>query len=57
MNAVSTEVVPFQQMERMAIAVAKSGMFGARTPEQAMALMLMAQAEACTRRAPCRNTT
>lgn len=45
MNAVSTEVVPFQQMERMAIAVAKSGMFGARTPEQAMALMLMAQAE------------
>lgn len=34
MNAVSTEVVPFQQMERMAIAVAKSGMFGAKTPSR-----------------------
>jgi hypothetical protein len=32
-------------IERMAIAVAKSGLFGIKTPDQAMALMLIAQAE------------
>lgn len=32
-------------MERMAVAVAKSGLFGLKTPEQALALMLIAQAE------------
>lgn len=32
-------------IERMAHAVAKSGLFGAKSPEQAMALMLVAQAE------------
>lgn len=37
--------VSFGQIERMAQAVAKSGLFGAKTPEQAMALMLIAQAE------------
>lgn len=38
-------IVPVDQIERMAIAVSKSGLFGAKTPEQAMALMLIAQAE------------
>lgn len=38
-------LVPVDQIERMAIAVSKSGLFGAKTPEQAMALMLIAQAE------------
>ena len=37
--------VPYTQLERMAANVAKSGMFGCKTPEQAMSLMLMAQAE------------
>lgn len=32
-------------IERMALAVAKSGLFGVRTTEQAMSLMLIAQAE------------
>ena len=38
-------LVPVDQVERMAIAVAKSGLFGVKTPDQAMALMLIAQAE------------
>jgi len=33
------------EIERMATAVAKSGFFGVRTPDQAMSLMLIAQAE------------
>jgi hypothetical protein len=37
--------VSISDIERMALAVAKSGMFGVRTPEQATALMLIAQAE------------
>lgn len=41
----STDLVPYTQLERMAASVAKSGMFGCKTPEQAMALMLMAQAD------------
>lgn len=41
----STALVPVDQIERMASAVAKSGLFGAKTPDQAMALMLIAQAE------------
>jgi hypothetical protein len=40
-----TALVSFEQMERMAATVAKSGLFGMRTPEQALALMLLAQAE------------
>lgn len=40
-----TALVPVDQVERMAIAVAKSGLFGVKTPDQAMALMLIAQAE------------
>lgn len=40
-----TNLVPISDMERMAMAVAKSNMFGMKTPEQALALMLVAQAE------------
>lgn len=38
-------LVPVDQIQAMAVAVAKSGLFGMKTPEQAMALMLIAQAE------------
>lgn len=41
----STAVVPYEQLSSMAVAFAKSGMFGAKTPEQAMSLLLLAQAE------------
>jgi len=42
---VSNEIVPYQQLERMATTVAKSGLFGMKTPEQALSLMLLSQAE------------
>jgi len=35
----------FGEIERMGIAVAKSGLFGVKTPDQAVALLLLAQAE------------
>lgn len=38
-------LVPIADIERMALAVAKSGLFGIKTPDQAAALMLVAQAE------------
>jgi len=38
-------LVPFAEMERMALAIAKSGLFGIRTPDQALALMLVSQSE------------
>lgn len=41
----TTALVPYSDMERMAIAVSKSNLFGMKTPEQAMSLMLIAQAE------------
>lgn len=41
----STNIVPVADIERMARAVAQSNLFGVKTPEQAMALMLVAQAE------------
>lgn len=41
----STAMVTMGEMEKMAASVAKSGLFGVKTPEQAMALMLVAQAE------------
>ena len=41
----STALVPFQELQGMAAAVAKSGLFGMKTVEQATALMLVAQAE------------
>ena len=37
--------VPFSDIERMAMALSKSRLFGIQTPEQAIALMLLAQAE------------
>jgi hypothetical protein len=40
-----SNLVPVQDIERMALAVAKSNLFGVKTPEEAMALMLIAQAE------------
>ena len=40
-----SNLVSVADIERMSLAVAKSGMFGVRTPEQAMSLMLIAQAE------------
>lgn len=36
---------PYSDMERMAAVVAQSGLFGIKTPTQALALMLIAQAE------------
>lgn len=41
----SNEIVPYGEIERMGAAIAKSGLFGIKTPEQAIALMLVAQAE------------
>ena len=38
-------LVPVSDIERMAVAIAKSGLFGMKSPDQAMALMLVAQAE------------
>ena len=41
----STALIPVDQVERMALAVAKSRLFGIQTQEQAFALMMIAQAE------------
>jgi hypothetical protein len=41
----TTSLVPVSDLEKMANAVAASKLFGITTPEQAMALMLVAQAE------------
>ena len=41
----SNELVPMDQLQQMAGAFAKSGMFGAKTPDQCMALLLLAHAE------------
>jgi hypothetical protein len=40
-----SNIVPYSDIEKMAIAVAKSGLFNVKKPEEAMALMLVAQAE------------
>jgi hypothetical protein len=40
-----SNIVPYGEIERMAQAIAKSGLFGIKTPEQAAALMLIANAE------------
>lgn len=40
-----TALVPFDDIQRMGAALAKSGLFGMKSPEQAIALMLVAQAE------------
>jgi hypothetical protein len=39
------ELIPVADVERMATAIAKSGLFGVKEPNQALALMLLAQAE------------
>lgn len=41
----SNALIPYSDIERMGAAVAKSNLFGIKTPEQAIALMLIAQAE------------
>jgi len=40
-----SNLIPYNDIEKMATAVAKSNLFGVKNPEQAMALMLIAQAE------------
>lgn len=40
-----SNIIPYNEIERMAQAIAKSGLFGIKTPEQAAALMLIANAE------------
>jgi hypothetical protein len=41
----STELVTFDDMQRMGAALAKSGLFGIKSADQAIALMMVAQAE------------
>lgn len=41
----TTALIPFAEVECMAHAIARSGLFGMKTPDQALALMLVAQAE------------
>lgn len=38
-------LIPYEHVQSMASAMAKSGLFGMKTPDQALALMLVAQAE------------
>jgi|LakMenE18May11ns_1017448.scaffolds.fasta_scaffold9955855_6 hypothetical protein len=44
-QVVTQQYFGVDQIERMAVAFAKSGLFGIKTPEQGVALMLIAQAE------------
>lgn len=41
----STALIPFNDLQQMGAALAKSGLFGMKSPDQAIALMLVAQAE------------
>lgn len=41
----NTAVIPYAQQERMAHSLVKSGLFGLQTPDQALALMAIAEAE------------
>jgi hypothetical protein len=41
----NTQMVPFEQLTQMAKAMAGSGLFGVKTEQQALALMLVAQAQ------------
>jgi hypothetical protein len=45
MNAIAPVAMGFGEIERLAVSIAKSGLFGMKTPEQAIALMAIAQAE------------
>ena len=40
-----SDLVPYQDVEKMALAISKSNLFGVKTVEQAVAIMLLAQAE------------
>lgn len=40
-----SNLIPFNEIENMALAVSKSKLFGVNTPEQAMSLMILCQAE------------
>lgn len=44
-GSLAPAVIPFERIERMAGAMAKSGLFGVKTADQALALMLISQAE------------
>lgn len=44
-NETTTEAIPFATLREMGTAIARSGLFGVKTPDQAIALMLVAQAE------------
>lgn len=41
----SSDLISYSEVKDMATAISKSGLFGIKTPEQAIALMLIAQAE------------
>ncbi len=41
----NTEIATINDIERMSQVVVKSGLFGIKTPDQAMSLMLLCQAE------------
>jgi hypothetical protein len=41
----TTELIPYGDVEKMAIAISKSKMFGFNTPESALAIMLVAQSQ------------
>jgi hypothetical protein len=45
MNAIAPIAMGFGEMERLAVSIAKSNMFGMKTPEQALVLMAISQAE------------
>ena len=45
MSEKSVAVIPFEQVRMMAVDAAKSSLFGVSTPEQAITLMLLCQAE------------
>jgi hypothetical protein len=40
-----SNIVPYNDIEKMATAISKSGLFGVKKPDEAIALMLVAQAE------------
>lgn len=44
-NGSSTAIMPLDMMQQMAQIVAKSGLFGVKTPDAALALMLISQAD------------
>jgi hypothetical protein len=44
MNAIVPVAMPLQDMQTLAVAIAKSALFGIKTPEQALVLMAIAQA-------------